>query len=55
MDYIKTKGKLGYDSFTGTANGHPECTHGAAAVLALAYRLYHRDPLGLPLPKTRGN
>ncbi len=44
-----------YDSLTGTANGHPECTHGAAAVLALAYRLYHRDPLGLPLPKTRGN
>ncbi|MCC6579069.1 MAG: hypothetical protein IT440_01405 [Phycisphaeraceae bacterium] len=38
-----------YDPLTGTGNGHPECTHGAAGAIALAYRLYHRDPLGLPI------
>ena len=34
-----------YDPLTGVGNGHAEFSWGAAAVLALAFRLYRRGPL----------
>ena len=36
-----------YDPLTGVGNGHAEFSWGAAPVLALAYRLYRRGPLGI--------
>jgi len=42
-----------YDPLTGTGNGHAEFSWGAAAVLALAFRLYRRGPLDRTSTKGR--
>ncbi len=40
-----------YDSLTGHGNGHPDYSWSAAAVLALAYMQYKKDPAGMLINK----